>query len=449
MGSAWLNMLSADLMYRSEPQRDTVIWLDTLSAPAMEVLVTIEVFGTQPYVDFDVLFEQLQQLEVESLLNTTQVVNDADGLLRCLILAIWYRGRDEGHLLELTSHLLAMSNVPARGRLATMGLVIWLRRMERQRRRETDEPYTQAEEAHLWAAIGESWRDAFMHASFTDSDIDDLFGIMELTNEDHDDLARSMIKAVRRVATCRDWDVVMAAALSSAAETPILCNAAALVLGFYYGSDCGPKDWREFLLAIPRVRTTTQLLFDRQHINLFRSPDITSENFPLALVNFPFGAGQLCATTAPGARQTQAQSDRGTYQVRRNLIVDVRHLASLGVTHVLSLLRSDELQDADMTGLPLVLLEQGLTWMYWPLPTEGEDETSEMALSAILPDLRAVLATGARIAVHASDWHGRLCDGIVRLLSELDSGADQNQIRTMVTKALQVAIDTDDTRWPI
>ncbi len=423
---ALLGLLTADLLHRSEGGADGLINDKTFSGPAVEALITLSALGPMISLNTEVLFQQLQEAESTGPWNFDYIHEPDGNLIRCLVFSLWFRLKNEGLAWNELLRVLVNRDSP-RGIAATLMLSLWLRNIQRH-----------PNPVSAWEYIRTSHQNMFSLA-FEGTEVDDLLNDTHLTSQPTDDRALCMVKTLRRAADANDWDAFLFDALAVPNITTSILDSAALVFGVCNGVTSLPEGWTDLLKGIPSVSEGLQILEEKfiRYPRFASNVEITSENSPLLLLSLPVAMGRFLATTAPGAQRSIGYSDRGLVHENRNMETDVEQLKKEGVTHVLSLLAPDEMQDDGISVLPMTLEGQGIQWWHLSSPRIEEPITEYHGdIKAMLPKLRKALTNGASVAVHASCLQGRMRVVLPQLLRGINPELTPEQADSEVNALL-------------
>ena len=132
------------------------------------------------------------------------------------------------------------------------------------------------------------------------------------------------------------------------------------------------------------------------------TPSAAGSEFRLSWIDHPAlplrGLG-LCR--CPGTRD-------GVQMPQSLLAQDLDHLASLGISSIVSLIDEDECQLIGVPTLATQAVAAGLDWREFPIADRAVPEPDEAtAFQRLLADLSAMLHEGARLAIHCRAGLGR------------------------------------------
>jgi protein-tyrosine phosphatase len=128
-----------------------------------------------------------------------------------------------------------------------------------------------------------------------------------------------------------------------------------------------------------------------------------SDTFDIS--QLPVGQGQLALCRMPGAVTP--------------LAADVRALADLGATCVLTLTPQAELQKAGSADLAAVLAAQGMDWLHLPIDDFGTPSPAQQAdWDALSRMVQARIDKGETIAIHCRAGLGRTGMIALRLMAQ-------------------------------
>ena len=115
---------------------------------------------------------------------------------------------------------------------------------------------------------------------------------------------------------------------------------------------------------------------------------------------------------------------------------DLAHLATLGVSVVVSLLEPDEAGELGLGDERQVCADLGLTFLAAPIPDRGLPEVEAFAVLAL--DLAARLRAGAGVAAHCRAGIGRSGMAVCCILAAF--GLSAEEARARVSRARGVAV---------
>jgi protein-tyrosine phosphatase len=165
----------------------------------------------------------------------------------------------------------------------------------------------------------------------------------------------------------------------------------------------------------------------------------SSANCPLQISSVSCGRGRIGITSCPGRKQPRPGS--GT-PYERDTRADIEVLARWGAKVLLSLMEGAELRRYGAADIGLHARAAGIAWHHLPISDlHPPDERFEQAWSTIGPDIRSLLATGGRVAIHCLAGRGRSGTVACRLLIEMGTGPEQalDLVRSLLPGAVNTA----------
>lgn len=434
MRGAWLGLFAAEqVAASSEPPADMSQM--PVSMAVMEARLTIEALATSNTFDIDRISKSLIAMEREFPdADFSHASEDDGGLLRCLAVSMWFRSKPLWRVLEALECCLDISSVGDRGRIATLALCFWARELHDERR--NDDP---------WQDRARSWAKLLVDAGYAKTEV---AAILQQDPPDarQDDLAILMVRQLRACIVAESLEGCVRSIADASHQRPALIAAGGFLFGLARGAYAIPVEWSGAISNAAGFEDTLRILLDkkRHYSSLLENINITSINCPLVLSPVECLQGRFLLTTSPGAGRNLGFSDRGRVDVRRDMSLDVARIRAGGATHLLTLLRGDELMDAEMTSLRMVAEAGGVQWLHLPI-IEGDLSKPyfEQDLSELLPVLKRALDAGGSIAVHAHDWRGRLQTLMPKLLGRLDDGRSETDNCARVEAAIMVGLEND------
>ena len=439
MRGAWLGLLAADFMASKAKPNDV---LDTalISMPALEALITIDALGPLRCFKVGAISDALRAMEANHPeADFSHVGDDDGGLLRCLSLSLWLRSKPNWLVVQVLDLCLDISPVEPRGRIATLALCLWARELHGMRQGED-----------VWQRNLDAWKSVLLDVGYEQADVEAMLGRDATPSEDEEtDLAQFMLGYLREPVADWTFEQHILAAIEDTENRRTLVAAAGFMFGLARGDLSIPAEWASSVSRVPQFERTAGVLLNKQRLspNLRKNLDVTSKNCPIVLSEVACLQGRFLLTTAPGASRNLVYEDRGLIQVRRDMAIDIADLTAAGATHVLTLLRGDELMDADMTSLRMVAEEAGIEWLHLPfVEADLSSPHFRRDLAAVVPILRKALSAGGAIAVHTHDWRGRLPLLLPKLLIAIDSSLGEEHATTLVEEAVVQGERKDDSQ---
>jgi protein tyrosine phosphatase (PTP) superfamily phosphohydrolase (DUF442 family) len=436
MRGAWLGLFAADLWATGILPSAEANGMP-LSMPAREAMETVLALGHEPRFDLEALLEGLAELShynPDADFSSTHGTHG--GLMRCLAVSLWFRSRQSWRLLEALDRCLDITDVPPRARVATLALCLWARELHRGSRTP----------AEAWQRYADPWSNTLLRGGYEQADVEGLLSADGTIPGPEADEAMKMVRSLRQCAEAESFEHCLDVIASSDGSSRPLIAAAGLIFGLARGDGAIPEASIQAALGIQGIDRTLTILLDKQRAcrSLQQNPDVTSVNCPLTFSPIDCRQGRIVLTTAPGASMTMGYSDRGVVQINRDMATDIARIAAQGISHILTLLPADKLMDAGMTSLRMATEDAGLTWLHLPV-TESDfpDKYFKQDLAELQPPLQKALDAGRSIAVHATDWHGRLELALPRILASLDPKLSTADIATRVEAAIALG-STDD-----
>ena len=431
---AWLGLFAAEqIAIHTDPPAD--MSQTPVSLSVMEARLTMEALGPMATFNVDRICESLTAMEREHPdADFSHASEDDGGLLRCLAVSMWFRSKPLWRVLEALESCLDISSVGDRGRIATLALCFWARELHDERRNEDP-----------WPDRAGSWAKFLVDAGYAK---DDVMTVLQEEQVDptQDDLAIFMVRQLRACIGTESLESCVRSIADATDQRLSLIAAAGFFFGLARGAEAIPAEWVSAISNAAGFEDTLRILLDKKrcYSSLRENISITSANCPLFLSPVECLQGRFLLTSSPGSSRSLGFSDRGRVEVRRDMGIDIARIRAGGATHLLTLLRGDELMDAEMTSLRMAAEDGGLQWLHLPII---EDDLSksyfEQDLSELLPVLKRALDAGGSIAVHAHDWRGRLQTFMPRLLARLKDGILEMDIRARVEAAIAMGLKND------
>lgn len=155
-----------------------------------------------------------------------------------------------------------------------------------------------------------------------------------------------------------------------------------------------------------------------QHPYWFLPVDATAET-----------SGGVVVTPCPGTKEADLTSS-------------IQQLADEGVSAVVTLMTSAELQKYQVQALPDECAKRDITWFHYPIEDDTvPDEETEIPWHGIRENVQAIIKQGGKVAVHCKGGSGRagLCSAVILV----EAGLQAEDAMTLVKSVRPTAFSKD------